>query len=124
MQSLGHILAFRTSSLHSFEHRKPKAWRVAHSNATLLRSNVRTRSQKLRLLYTLARPCLMHASEIWIWSPELLALVIAPHDQQALLLLVRPASFVYLYHFDMKTRSCSYFPSSEIFQIDKIWKVF
>ena len=76
MVTLGHLLAFRTSSTHSLEHRKSLAWKVAHANATLLRSKVVSRKHRMKLLYSLIRPCMMHASETWKWSPELLAQVL------------------------------------------------
>ena len=76
MVTLGHLLAFRTSSIHSFEYRKALAWKVAHANEKLLRSKVVSRKQRIRLLNALVRPCMMHASETWKWSPELLAQVL------------------------------------------------
>ncbi len=76
MITLGHLLAFRRASHHYFEHRKISAWKVAHANTTLLRSKVVSRKQRTRLLYSLIRPCIMHAGEAWKWSPELLAQIL------------------------------------------------
>ena len=74
---LGQDVAFRKDSAHCFQYRLRQAWKAAHANTTLLRSNSTSHGQRIRLLQALVKPCLLYGSETWKLTPDLLAKIIA-----------------------------------------------
>ena len=62
---LGQEVALRKDSAHCFQHWLRQAWKAAHANTTLLRSNSTSHGQRIRLLQALVKPCLLYGSETW-----------------------------------------------------------
>ena len=66
---LGQEVTFRTDSAHCFQHRLRQALKAAHANTTLHRSTSTSHGQRIKLLQSLVKPCLLCEAETWKLTP-------------------------------------------------------